>query len=286
MGVTTAGRRVEAKADEAARTETAERVGRAGLAARGAIYCIVALLALRVAFGDNETADRRGALHAVARQPLGKVMLAVLTVGFLAYAAYRLLRAATGRKEEGSGERSGAMKRLANAGIALLYLALCASSASLVLGRSGGGAGGGGGDQQEKTWTARLLAHSWGEWLVAAVAVAVIVTGVVLVVMGLREKFADKLRTDDMRPWQRTWLPRLGLFGYAARGAVFVLIGGFLLRAAFEHDPNESVGVDGALHRLAAASFGPPLLALVALGLGAYGAYSFVEARWRRVLDA
>jgi hypothetical protein len=285
MGATTApARRIEGKADEAARSDTAEWIGRAGLASRGVIYCIVALLALRVAFGDNETADRHGALHAVARQPLGKVMLAVLAVGFLAYAAYRLLRGVTGRKEEGSGERSGPMKRLGNVGVAVMYLALAASSAALVFGRSGG-SGGSGGDQQERAWTARLLAHSWGEWAVALVGVGVAVTGVVLVVMGFREKFADKLRMDQLRAWQRAWLPRLGLFGYAARGVVFALIGAFLVRAAFEHDPNESVGVDGALHRLAAASFGPVLLALVALGLAAFGLASVVEARGRRVLE-
>jgi len=66
---------------------------------------------------------------------------------------------------------------------------------------------------------------------------------------------------------------------------VAVLIGGFVIQAAVTFDPKKAVGVDGALKRLAGEPYGPWLLAVVAVGLLSFGLFSFVEARWRKVLD-
>jgi ABC-type Na+ efflux pump permease subunit len=66
---------------------------------------------------------------------------------------------------------------------------------------------------------------------------------------------------------------------------VLALIGLFLVRAALDFDPNKAVGVDGALHQLADRPFGTVALVIVALGLFAYGLFSFVEARWRKVME-
>lgn len=271
-----------ATADRMATSAAARGLGRWGIAARGVVYLVMGALALRLASGDGgDTADREGALHAVVRQPFGRWLLGALCVGFATYAAYRFLRAATGRSEDRNSEPDGPFVRLGNVAIGVLYVALLVSSASLLLHHSTGGSS----EQSQRGWTARLLAHAWGEWLVALVGIGVLLAGVVLIVMGVREEFADKLDLARMRSWQRTWLPRLGVFGWVARGVVFAVIGVFVLRAALEHDPNESVGIDGALHRLASAPLGPVLLVAVALGLAAYGAYSLVEARWRRVLQ-
>jgi hypothetical protein len=45
------------------------------------------------------------------------------------------------------------------------------------------------------------------------------------------------------------------------------------------HQPSEARGLDGALRNLLGAPGGPVLLALVALGLIAFGVYSFGRAR-------
>jgi Domain of Unknown Function (DUF1206) len=74
-----------------------------------------------------------------------------------------------------------------------------------------------------------------------------------------------------------------GVAGFVARGVVYGLIGVFLVRAAYRYDPEDAVGVDGALSEIAQASYGPFLLGLTAAGLFAFGLYSFVEARYRQV---
>ena len=75
----------------------------------------------------------------------------------------------------------------------------------------------------------------------------------------------------------------LGRFGYAALGVVFSIIGIFMIVAAIQHDPQQAKGLDSALKTLLQQPLGPFLLGIVALGLIAYGVYSFVEARYRQV---
>ena len=74
---------------------------------------------------------------------------------------------------------------------------------------------------------------------------------------------------------------RVGLVGHVARGAVFALIGAFLMKAAVEFDPSEAEGLDGALARLAGQPYGQVLLGLTAAGLLAYAAYCVLDARYR-----
>jgi hypothetical protein len=64
---------------------------------------------------------------------------------------------------------------------------------------------------------------------------------------------------------------------------VFVTIGAFLLAAAWQADQGEARGLGGALLALRAQPFGRALFAFVALGLAAFGAFGFVEARYRRI---
>jgi len=58
---------------------------------------------------------------------------------------------------------------------------------------------------------------------------------------------------------------------------VFGLVGGFLIKAAIDYSPNQAVGLDGALAKLANASYGPFLLGIVAAGLIAFGIYSLCD---------
>ena len=75
----------------------------------------------------------------------------------------------------------------------------------------------------------------------------------------------------------------VGILGHLARMLVFGLIGLFLLKAAWEFDPKEARGLDGALMELAQQPYGGLLLGAVAVGLMAYALYCFVQARYRRI---
>jgi hypothetical protein len=64
---------------------------------------------------------------------------------------------------------------------------------------------------------------------------------------------------------------------------VFCIIGAFLISAAVHSDAQQARGLDGALEWLAQQAYGPWLLGVAAAGLGAYGLFMLVEAKYRRL---
>jgi hypothetical protein len=256
-----------------------ERLARAGLVARGLLYLVVALLAVQVARGHRDTrADKQGALHTVVHEPLGKVLVLLLAVGFAGYALWRFVEAAGGFPEADDGGKV-VLKRVGYAVRGGLYAFFSLSAAKLLV-SSGGQAGG---DNAEADWTRRVLDWPGGTWLVEVIGLVVIGAGLYLGWRGLARKFRKRLKSAEMGRAERRWIIGVGTVGMVARMVVTVLIGVFLVAAAAHHDPNQAVGIDGALKRLADRSFGPPLLVVVAVGFAAYGLYSLAEARYRRV---
>jgi hypothetical protein len=75
------------------------------------------------------------------------------------------------------------------------------------------------------------------------------------------------------------------LAGVSARCLVFALGGWFLVQAAVSYDPGHAKGLDGVLTSLAQAPFGVWLLALVGLGLAAFGGLALVADRHGRRLE-
>ena len=73
------------------------------------------------------------------------------------------------------------------------------------------------------------------------------------------------------------------MVGLVARAVAFALIGIFTLKAARDYTPKDAVGIDGALARLLQHSYGTLALIVVGCGLIAFGAYSFADARYRKI---
>jgi hypothetical protein len=81
----------------------------------------------------------------------------------------------------------------------------------------------------------------------------------------------------------REVVERTGQVGFIAKGISVALIGILVVTAAIRFDPAKASGLDAALRSLIQQPFGPWLLALVALGLAAYGVFCAFDARYHRV---
>ena len=265
--------------ERAAHSTWLERLARAGLVARGLLYGVVALLAVQVAYGHRDArADKQGALQTVVGQPLGRLLVLLLAVGFAGYALWRFVEAAVGPPDE-PDRRKATFKRVGYAARAALYAFFCGSAVKLFIWANKAGAN----ENAEADWTARVLEWPGGTWLVQVAGLVVMGAGLYMGWRGLSGKFRKRLKSLEMGPAARGWVRGIGTVGNVARMLVTLLIGIFLIAAARQHDPTEAVGIDGALKRLADRSFGPLLLVVVAAGLAAYGLYSLAEARYRRV---
>src|SRR5262245_49631795 len=266
-------------ARRAASSPWAQGLARAGLVAKGLTFGLVAVLALDVAVsGSGKLQDRPAALHEVAENPFGRVLLAALAVGLAGYALWQLALAVLGRKLE-TGEREDDLRRIPHAARALVYGWLAFVAVDLVIdaGKPPGE------NHDEKELTARALDWPLGRWLVAAAGLVVVGVGLYNIYRGLSQDFRDELKEEQMKGAERRGYSVLGLIGFTARGVIFVLAGFFVVRAAWQYDPKEAAGLDGALARLAHAEYGMFLLACVAAGLLAYALFSFAQARYRKV---
>ena len=80
-----------------------------------------------------------------------------------------------------------------------------------------------------------------------------------------------------------TAVRRLGQVGYIARGAVFLLVGGLVVKAAIDHEPGKAQGLRRRAEEPGGRTVGQVLLVLAGLGLICFGAYCLAEARYRRL---
>lgn len=272
--------RVEQPVRQAASNSTFERLARLGYAAKGIVYFVVGFLALQAAFGTGgKTTDTEGALISIVSQPFGKFLLSIVTLGLIGYALWQLVQAILDPEHSGQKTdiKQGA-QRLGYAFSAVGYGSLALTAAGLVIGL------GGGQNNSTEDWTARLLAQPFGQWLVGLAGLIAIGVGIYNIYEAYKCKFRHHFKLQEMTAGERNLAMRTGQFGIAARGIVFGIIGIFLIQAALQSDPTEAKGLGAALATLAQQPFGPWLLGLVALGFIAYGVYSLVEGRYRRIV--
>src|SRR6476469_310230 len=89
--------------EKVVRSGAFEVLARAGFVARGLIYGIIGILAIKLALGaGGKTTNQQGALKTIANQPFGKVLLILVAIGLGGYAVWRLLRALLGHGPEAS----------------------------------------------------------------------------------------------------------------------------------------------------------------------------------------
>jgi hypothetical protein len=271
-------RAVRATSTRAARSTWVEGMARYGLVAKGISYGLVGALAVAVAVSDaGKATSRQGALAIVADESFGPILLVPLVLGFACYALWRLAEALFDRSGEGSDAMALA-KRAGYVGRAVIYAGLTFITLQLLLGRHGTGA-----HEQQRRLTARVLDWPAGRWIVGAAGVVLISVGLYNAYRAVTQKFEEHWNEAEMGPTARRWLPRVSSLGLLSRFVVFSLIGVFVVKAAYEYDPNETIGLDGVLRKLVQTSYGPVLLFVVAAGLICYALFSFVEARYRRV---
>jgi hypothetical protein len=269
-----------AAAGRAATAEVApwiERLARLGYAAKGVLYATIGVLAARAALGSGgRTTDTRGAMTEVLSAPFGRVLLFVIALGLLGYAAWRVVEAITDPEQRGSDAKGMAM-RASFVGRGLLHAALAVSAFRIALGgRDDQGPGGG-----SEGLTARALELPAGEAIVWGAALSFVGYGLYQLYRAFKAKLSKQLDLGRMSAEAGRWVIGVSRAGIAARGIVFAAIGLLLARAASRHDAGEAGGLGDAMREL--AGLGRLPYAAIALGLVAYGVYEFLNARYRRI---
>jgi len=267
------------EAKEAATSPWFTPLARLGYAAKGAVYLIMGLLALSAALGGGATpTDQKGVFETIFEQPAGRVLLIIVAIGLVGYALWCLCQAILDVDGKGTSAK-GVVTRVGYGVVGVVYLTLAFGAYTLATAGSAGKSS----DTTTRDVTAQLLAKPLGVALVILAGVGALAVAAILFYRAWKADFEQLIQPKELGQKGKELLVALGRVGYAALGIVFVEIGVFLVVAALRHDPNQAQGLGGALRVMEQQPFGRLLLAVVALGLVAYGVYSVASARYRRV---
>jgi hypothetical protein len=267
-------------ARRAANSKAVAAGARAGFAARGVIYVLIGILSLRIAFSDGGggQADRGGAIAEIAHKPFGNVLLWLLGAALAGMALWRLSEAAFGQAGP-DGDKPA--KRAMAAARFVFYGFVSYSVLSYAAGDKGSGSGSS--DKNSQDVTAKVLDWPGGQWIVGIAGAVAAGAGVWIAARALMRKFRKHLKMSGMSKKTRRAVDFLGVFGGTARGVVFAAAGAFAIAAAVQKEPGKAKGMDDTLRSFTDTPAGPWLLALIAVGLVAFGVFSWASARWRDV---
>ncbi len=260
------------------------KLGRAGWFAKGIVYLLAGGLALlvvdqsfgwtRVAAGSKE-ASPTGAIKEVAQSTGGPVLLIALAIGMFLYAAWRIATAVL----PGSTDAEGVATRAGYGVSAIMYTTFGVTALALARSRAAKVNG----NKTVTDMTSRVMQHTAGRWVIGIAGVVVIGAGLYRFAKGLKSDVTDDVDMTNMSAERRRWTRRLGAIGEMGRGIAMGLIGFFLVRSAVSFKATEATGLDGALRRLALESWGIVVVAVVGLGLIAYGIFCVATVTRRRL---
>lgn len=258
-----------------------EWASRLGYAARGVVYLGLGAIVLLAA--ADVTPRARGAkamLAAWADWPLGLVLVALVAVGLLGFALWRALQAVFDADRHGTSPKAIAV-RIGQAISGLVYGGLGLWALELLDEVEDVGEA----DEEQAAHgaAAAVLALPHGEILLLLAGATLVGVGLGNMIQGLKQDFAKRLSCDEE---VCRWVVPMAKIGYGARGLATLPAGVFLIGAGLDARSRDAHSWGGALQAVEGQPFGSWVLALLALGLVAFGLFGFVEAAFRRIRPA
>lgn len=236
---------------------------RLGFATRALLYIAIALLLLT----KGRTEDPTSVLAHLG-QGGGRILLLLMTLGLAAYGLWRLADGLFNIEHHGQA-KSDLAERAGGVGSGLFHLFLAWQALRLV--RGAGAAS----ETQAQDGAQSVLSLPGGGTLLTIGGLVLLAAGAFQIVKAVK---ASYLETLDPRIARQAWAKWSGRLGYAARGLVFLICGFFLVRAGLDEQASEVGGMAEALKWLTS-----PWDVVIALGLLAFGMFSLIEARFRRI---
>ncbi|WP_299175792.1 DUF1206 domain-containing protein [uncultured Brevundimonas sp.] len=260
-----------------------EGAARVGYGARGFVYLSAGALTLLAALDRiGDAVGTGGTAGWLAEQPFGRVWLVLLGLGLWAFVGWRLLQAVFDADHAGT-DAKGWATRAGQAASGLFYGLLAAGVFEYL--DEVGDATGRAADQAEsiaenQQKAAMILDLPFGGLLLIGVGLVVLGVGIGNIVRAFCDDFDDALACPEAVRRPASVVARIG---YGARGFAYLPLGVFVVLAGLHTRSGQVTSTAAALETLEAQPGGSWILGLTAAGLMAFGAFAFIEARWRRI---
>ncbi len=267
-------------AEETVRKPFVKKIARLGFYTKGFLFIVVGILAVMVATGQSggELTDAAGALTRVAKLDFGKILLIVFIAGAVSHGFWNILRGMADVDDAGKNWR-GIIKRAIAVGIGIFYVWLAFSAFNILVTENVETGNG----EVQRTIAQIFLALPLGAALLFIIGLSTIGVGIHECYRGFSRKYQENFRLFTLGKGQLRLINFLGIMSFTARALIFCLVGYFFISAAINYNPNEAIGIDGALAILADTYYGKTILFITAAGLVCHGVLSLYEARFRRI---
>lgn len=267
-------------AEETVRKPFVRKFARLGFYTKGFLFIVIGILGVMVATGQRggELADATGALARIAKLDFGKIILIIFVVGAIGHAFWNILRGVADVDDAGT-DWKGIFRRSIAVGVGIFYLWLAFSAFNILVTENFEARNG----EVQRTIAQIFLAIPLGAILLFLIGLSTIGAGIHECYSGISGKYQENFRLFTLGKKQLRLINFLGIMSFTARAAIFCLVGYFFISAAITYNPNEAIGIDGALAILADSYYGKTILFITAAGLFAHGILSIYEARFRRI---
>ena len=255
--------------------EWIETAARVGWVSRGVLYLILGSLATLAAVGEGGGLhDGKGVMRWILSLPAGTLLVALSACGFAGYALYSAALMCFGQ-EKTDGPMAAVVARLKGAIGCVVYGSLTFTSVQLLLGHDNHG-------DEKRVWIATLLTQPWGRVVIGILGACVIGFGIYQCIYAVSAKHREEVNSQAMSMNERSAFLWIGRAGLISRGFVFGVLGYFMLRAAIKAAPGGTdTSTSDALREIRDVGWAP--LAVIALGLAAYGVLQLFYAKYRKI---
>jgi hypothetical protein len=267
-------------AEETVRRPFVKKIARLGFYTKGFLFIVIGILGVMVAIGEKggELADPTGALARVATLDFGRILLMIFIAGALGHGFWNILRG-TADVDNAGKKWPGIVKRGIAVGVGIFYVYLAFSATNILITENFTVRGG----EIQRTIAELFLALPLGEVLLFLIGLITIGAGFHECYSGISGKYQENFRLFTLGKNELRLVKFLGVLSFTARALIFWLVGYFFISAAIHYNPNEAIGIDGALAILAQTYYGKTILFITAAGLVCHGFLSLYEARFRRL---
>lgn len=236
---------------------------RAGFAARGVVYLLLGYFAWTTGGGEATTT----VMERLADIPAGSALLVLLAIGLAGYGLFRIYGAWIDIKGKGS-DAKGLFERTGPVLSGIAHFVLAGIAVSIAT--AGPSTGGGGEDQAADI----AMGLPGGAVLVGLAGLVGLAAG-----FGNFHKAWTCAYMEDLGARTPGFARLAGRAGYAARGIVFGLVGWQILALAIGWGDRD-LGMEAAMESLRGRDW---LFPAVAAGLGLFGLFSLVMARYAEI---
>lgn len=242
---------------------------RFGMAAKGAVYCLIGVLTALAAFGQGgEKSGSKGALQYLAGQSYGQILLVIMGIGLLGYLFWRMYQVFA-NPNEFEDNLKGYGKRIGYFISGLIYGGLAVYSLKLAFG-SGSSSGSGG-------MMGGIMSGSNGDTIAIIIGIGIAIKAIYDLYRAYSNKFREEVEEAGLGPKEQKLLINAGKFGHTARGAVLGLMAYLTLKSGLSSGSNIKTQTDAFSY--IQSEFGSIVLGIVAIGLAGYGVYMLIKAK-------